>query len=403
MRPSPWALALRSALIGAMAGSLGAGLMALIHWATERSWGPAVLAGAPSSAPLVQQLLVPLLAGLAIGLLRRRGARPLPELHQTLQELRSSNQPQPLQLRADHLLLGLLALVGGGTLGPEALLSRTLAELSRSLSRWPEQALSAISGSLGFFGLPLVGGVAVVEQSGQPLPAKLWRWLPGLSSGIAGFAAFQGFSYLGKGETGVAYQWPSSELQLLTHLLWALALGLLGGTLGVLFVRWRRSAKALLQHWRLSPLAQALLTGAVIAAVGQWQPLALFSGELQITPLLQGAMGLDGGALLLLGLTKLVLCGLCLSSGWIGGQFFPLIFGAAAIGQGLALCWPHWIPAQIAVSSLVASIQSAVLGQALLPVLLTAGVLKGHAISGVLVGSVMGLAVRFTTQPAEID
>ncbi|MEB3177046.1 MAG: chloride channel protein [Synechococcus sp.] len=403
MRSNPWLLALRSALIGAMAGSLGAGLMALIHWGTERSWGPAVLAGFPSSAPLAQQLLVPLLAGLAIGLLRRSGAQPLPELHQTLQDLHSSSQAKALQLRVDHLLLGLLALVGGGTLGPEALLSRGLAELSRTLSRWPEQALSAISGSLGLFGLPLVGGVAVVERSGQPLPSKLWRWLPGVSSGIAGFAAFQGFSSLGSGETSVPYQWPSSGMQLLSHLLWALLLGLLGGGLGLLFVRWRSSASALLRHWRLSPLAQAMLTGAVIAAVGQWQPLALFSGELQITPLLQGTLELSGAALLLLGFTKLALCGLCLSSGWIGGQFFPLIFGAAAIGQGLALCWPHWIPAQIAVSSLVAAIQSAVLGQALLPLLLTAGVLKGHAISGVLVGSVMGLAVRQITQPAEID
>ena len=69
--------------------------------------------------------------------------------------------------------------------------------------------------------------------------------------------------------------------------------------------------------------------------MSQLQPLALMSGELQITPLLQGALVTNGHTLVLLGLLKLGLCALCLSSGWIGGQFFPLIFGASAIGMGL--------------------------------------------------------------------
>lgn len=401
-------VAISSALIGALAGCLGALLMGLISWGTELGWGEAVIAGFPSTAPVPLRLALPLLAGLAIGLLRRRGAEPLPELHSTLEELHDKGALK-IQPRGSHLLLGLLALIGGGSLGPEALLSRALAEWTLALSRWrwlkdiPSRAGCAISGGLGLFGLPLIGGVALVERSDRPLPSGIWRWLPGVSSGIAGFAVFQGFSRFGVGEQGVPYAWPDNGQQLLTHLLWALLLGIVGGCLGMLFVSWRRWSTILLARYHQGPLAKALLSAVVLASMSLLQPLTLFSGEQQITPLLQGDLELSGNAMIVLGLLKLMVCGFCLSCGWIGGVFFPLIFSATAIGEGLALCWPDLIPGQVAVSTMAAAIQSAVLGQALLPLLITAGVLKGHAMAGVMVGSVMGLGVRQITLTAKAD
>ena len=397
---------LTSALIGAFAGAMGALLMALINGLTALGWGDAVSSGQPSNSPVIIQLLIPLSAGLAIGLLRQRGAEPLPELHSTIEELHEQGE-RKLQPRNSHWLLGLIALVGGGSLGPEALLSRCLAEWSLGLSRWgwfkaiPWRAASAISGSLGLFGLPLVGGVALAERPDQPLPAGLWRWLPGVVSGIAGFAVFQGFSRFGDGEQSVRYVWPHSLEQISQNLVWALALGIAGGLLGLLFLGLRRHLSRTLKRW--NPLSQALLTGGVLAAMSQLQPLALMSGELQITPLLQGVLPIEGQAMVLLGLLKLGLCALCLSSGWIGGQFFPLIFGASAIGMGLGELWPQVVPGQVAVSSLTAAIQSAVLGQALLPLLITAAVLKGHALAGALIGSVMGLGVRQITNSRKTD
>ncbi len=392
-------VALSSALIGGIAGALGAWLMLLIDWMTTLGWGPEVLMGFPSKTPIALQLAFPLLIGLIIGVLRLRGAEPLPELHATIEELHQQGGIKVSKHRS-HLLLGLLALIGGGTIGPEALLSRALAEWSVSLSRWrwlstlPSRASCSVSGVLGLFGLPLIGGIALAERPDQPLPAGLWRWLPGLSSGIAGFAVFQGLTRFGSGEEGVPYLWPTNGHQLLTHLIWAVLLGILGGGLGLVFLRWRRVCESGLQTRLPNPLSQAILTGLIIAMISQLQPLALFSGEQQITPLLQQDLALSGGGLILLGVVKLASCGLCLSSGWIGGLFFPLIFSACSIAQGLALAWPDLIPGQVAVSSMAAAIQSAVLGQALLPILITAGVLKGHAVSGIMMGSVMGLGVR---------
>ena len=84
------------------------------------------------------------------------------------------------------------------------------------------------------------------------------------------------------------YVWPHSLEEISQNLVWALLLGLIGGVLGLLFLGLRRHLSRTLKRW--NPLSQALLTGGVLAAMSQLQPLALMSGELQITPMLQGAL-----------------------------------------------------------------------------------------------------------------
>ncbi|NBV69707.1 MAG: chloride channel protein, partial [Synechococcaceae bacterium WB4_2_0805] len=105
-------------LTGALTGLLGGLVMALLDYLSQLAWGQQVLRGFPSQAPVVWQFLLPLITGLAIGLLRRAGAKPLPELHVTLAQLSQTNEQQKrldLSFRGSHLLLGLLALVGGGS------------------------------------------------------------------------------------------------------------------------------------------------------------------------------------------------------------------------------------------------------------------------------------------------
>ncbi|NBQ22481.1 MAG: hypothetical protein EBU30_12770, partial [Synechococcaceae bacterium WB6_3B_236] len=136
------------------------------------------------------------------------------------------------------------------------------------------------------------------------------------------------------------YQWPNDLEQSLVFFAWSLLFGLLGGGLGMLFLGLRQRLQQLIARWKLAVLPQALGTGVVVALVNHWQPLALFSGEQQITALLQGKLLQGALPMLLLGLLKLLLAALCLSTGWVGGLFFPLIFGAAAMAQGLALALP---------------------------------------------------------------
>lgn len=246
-------------LIGFITGLLAALLMAAISFLTSLGWGDQFLKGFPSQAPFVLQLLIPISCGLAIGLLRRAGAEPLPELIETFAQL-DPKQDQKLQLeiqpKLSHILLGLMALLGGGSIGPEALLSRSLTEWQLGLQRLKTRL--AIGGRLA---------------------KGYWSWLPGLIGGFAGFALLKGFDRFGAGEQGVIFLWPNSFSQGASNLAWALLLGAGGGCLGLLFLGLRRQLAKRIKRCQASPLPLAIFTGVVLALVNIWQPLALFSSE----------------------------------------------------------------------------------------------------------------------------
>ncbi len=356
-------------LIGFITGLLAALLMAAISILTSIGWGDQFLKGFPSQAPFVLQLLIPISCGLAIGLLRRAGAEPLPELLETFAQLDPKQDPKlqlQIQPKLSHILLGLLALLGGGSIGPEALLSRSITEWQLWLQRLKTRF--AIGGRLA---------------------RGYWSWLPGLIGGFAGFALLKGFDRFGSGEQGVIFLWPNSFSQGAWNLAWALLLGAGGGCLGLLFLLLRRQLVKQIKRCQASPLPLAIFTGVVLALVNIWQPLALFSGEQQLSPLLQGELVNRADQLLLMGFLKIALCALCLSTGWMGGIFFPLIIGAAAIGQGLHQA-AGIIPGEVAISALVAGIQAMVLAQPWVPFVITVVVLKGHALPAAAIGSLVG-------------
>lgn len=356
-------------LIGFITGLLAALLMAAISILTSIGWGDQFLKGFPSQAPFVLQLLIPISCGLAIGLLRRAGAEPLPELLETFAKLDPKQDPKlqlQIQPKLSHILLGLLALLGGGSIGPEALLSRSITEWQLWLQRLKTKF--AIGGRLA---------------------RGYWSWLPGLIGGFAGFGLLKGFDRFGGGEQGVIFLWPNSFSQGAWNLAWALLLGAGGGCLGLLFLLLRRQLVKQIKRCQASPLPLAIFTGVVLALVNIWQPLALFSGEQQLSPLLQGELVSRADQLLLMGFLKIALCALCLSTGWMGGIFFPLIIGAAAIGQGLHQA-AGIIPGEVAISALVAGIQAMVLAQPWVAFVITVVVLKGHALPAAAIGSLMG-------------
>ena len=356
-------------LIGFITGLLAALLMAAISILTSIGWGDQFLKGFPSQAPFVLQLLIPISCGLAIGLLRRAGAEPLPELLETFAQLDPKQDPKlqlQIQPKLSHILLGLLALLGGGSIGPEALLSRSITEWQLWLQRLKTRF--AIGGRLA---------------------RGYWSWLPGLIGGFAGFALLKGFDRFGSGEQGVIFLWPNNFSQGAWNLAWALLLGAGGGCLGLLFLLLRRQLVKQIKRCQASPLPLAIFTGVVLALVNIWQPLALFSGEQQLSPLLQGELVNRADQLLLMGFLKIALCALCLSTGWMGGIFFPLIIGAAAIGQGLHQA-AGIIPGEVAISALVAGIQAMVLAQPWVAFVITVVVLKGHALPAAAIGSLMG-------------
>ena len=259
-------------------------------------------------------------------------------------------------------------------------MSRLAVLISQRLWQGRDRALgeATLAGSFGLFGAPLLGG-AVIRGDG------LARWVPGTLGGIAGFAAFHGIDTATGGSLQrLPYVWPSN----LGEDVGTLAAGLIGGgiglSLGLLFQHWRDwlERQDLLDQWRWWPV----LTGLLIGACMHWLPLVPFAGEEQIRPLLEQSYHHPAWLLLLAALVKLLMLGLCLSTCWRGGIFFPVFVVACSTGTALH----QWLPELGSLGSWCGAITGAMFGvllaSPLLVLVLGLALLQGHGAAGLLVG-----------------
>ncbi|WP_244279774.1 chloride channel protein [Synechococcus sp. UW179A] len=377
-----------------LAGAAGGGLAALVVSSTlmlqRWIWGASVERGLPSDHSLLWCLAWSGSIGVALSLLQRRcSGSALPEMSETLAELR-----KPEGLNTHHglrqIIGGMLALAGGGTLGPEALMTRLVAVASHEVWKGADRDLvaAAMAGSLGLFHSPLVGGAALAGRQWQ----LIWRWLPGTLGGLAGFVAFNGLSDLGVGMRGVSYAWPSDPSQRLGALLAALLAGLAGWLTGQLIKRWRQWLQRLelLKRFWWIPIGTGLLIGLCLWGL----PLAGFSGENQLKPLVLNEWTLDTNMLMLSAVAKLLMVGLCLETGWRGGQFFPVILASSALGMGLHQ-WLPWIGTIDTWSAgVVGGCLAVLLPSPLLGLVLGLTLLQGHGAGALVIGLLVGLSLQ---------
>ena len=380
----------RSILAGAAGGSLAALVVGSTLQIQGWIWGATVQRGLPSDRSLFWCLLWCGAIGVALSLLQRRHAgSSLPELQDTLAELRTA-EGLNTQHGLRQVIGGMLALAGGGTLGPEALMTRLVAVASHAIWKGADRDLlaAAMAGSLGLFRSPLLGGAALAGRQWQ----LIWRWLPGTIGGIAGFVAFHGLSDLGGGLRGVSYAWPADPTQRLGDLLAALIAGIAGWLAGQLIRGWRQWLQTLqlLERFWWIPIGTGLLIGLCLWGL----PLAGFSGESQLKPLVLNEWRLDTAILMLSSVAKLLMVGLCLETGWRGGQFFPVVLASSALGIGLHQ-WLPWIGTIDSWSAgVVGGCLAVLLNSPLLGLILGLTLLQGHGAGALVIGLLVGLILQ---------
>lgn len=381
---------------GALSGAGVAVVMGWIGGLSRLLWGDPVLEGLDRGLPLGWSLLICGGCGLILALLHRPGpATLLPELRETLNDLDDPDQaPKRDELRG--LLGAALAQIGGGSIGPEALMSRLAAMISQRIWRGRDQRLqeATVAGSLGLFGAPLLGGAVVGDAPPENRRLTfLDRWLPGSLGGLAGFAAFHGISTASGGSLQrLPYIWPSSLGEDVGTLIAGLLGGAIGCGLGWLLLRWRGwlERRQLLARWPWWPL----LTGLLLGACMHWLPLVPFAGEDQLRPLLEGQNSTEAWVLLLSAIVKLLMLGLCLETGWRGGVFFPLFLVACALGMGLHLLLPDLGSLGSWCGALTGALYRFVLPAPMAVLVLGIALLQGHGTAGLLVGLGMAQLIR---------
>ena len=373
--------ALMAFATGAASGVFTAVMLGLISGAGERLWGETTEQGLIPSIPLLWSVAVCGSVGVLLAVIERGDERNLlPELPETMQDLRDpENAPERHELRS--VLAAALAQIGGGPVGPEALLTRLITIASQWIWRGRDQQLAdaAVAGSLGLFEAPLLGGV-VVNQHRLNLQS---RWIPGTVGGLAGFAVFGGILEVTGGSMArVPYIWPSTLREDLGSVAVGLLTGLVGGAVGIALRQWRGALqrRQLLAHWRWWPV----LTGVLLGVLLHWFPMVGFAGEHQVIPLLDGANRDTIALLLSIGVLKLLMMGLCLETGWRGGIFFPGFVVACAFGASLHLLLPQLGSIGSWCAGVTGGFFMLMLGRPLVVLVLTVCLMQGHGATSAL-------------------
>jgi H+/Cl- antiporter ClcA len=295
-------------------------------------------------------------AGLVVGVSRKLLGTPTSvNLFAELEEGRVDPRHVP-----GVLVTGFVSLVSGASLGPEAPLATLgggLGTLSaeRAGRDTRVESFAGISAALGgLLGLPLFGTALALELE-HPHRIDYYRLiLPGLIASAVGTGVYYTAtdrSFFGLFDLGpVTFHW--------WHLAAAVPLGALGAASAIvcalMFAAVRRLAAPLARYGLLLSILGGVGMGLVAVAF----PLTLFAGEHEFEIAMHEAADLGGWLLLAIALAKLLALAIAMSTGFVGGPIFPMLFAGGTIGLFANAVFPG-VPVAVAVSCVMAATPAA--------------------------------------------
>ena len=273
-------------------------------------------------------------AGVLVGVLR--SAFRLPgKLPGTIKEM-EDERAEPAHVPGG-VVVSVVSLIGGASLGPEA----ALGMLGGGLGTWVSErrqleedvrktnTLSGICGAYGgLLAAPYVATMLVLEiarPKGERVTNALVSGLIASSVSFAVFFPIAGATFLG------IYTLPSYTFED-RQLLEAVPLGLLAGSLALVTAVAIAGATKLLAPLAHRTVLLASLGGIFFGLVGVALPLTLFTGSAQLTTVIADGTTLGAGLLVAVVFAKIVVFAICEASGFIGGPFFPMLFIGGTAG-----------------------------------------------------------------------
>lgn len=325
-----------SLVLGAVVAAVAAGYVWLYHEGIHLVWEtlPHELGVDPYTWWLV--VAVPTLGGIAVGvvlvLIPGRGG-PSPVAGHAIG---GSTDPR---IAPAATIATIVSLVAGASLGPEAALVTLasaiggLVAMRLSLADPPARVLAGAgtAGVLGaIFGTPLAGAMLMLELltlSGTLLYAVL---IPGLVAAVVGIEVFQELL----GEPFLSYQLPPVGDLRARDLGYAALIGVGGAIVGRLFMAALRAThRRVDRHTLRRPLLLAAAGGLAVGLLGLGgDHLTLFSGESSLQTLIDDRSSLGLAALAYVLVAKLAATVVSMTTGFRGGQIFPVMFLGAAFG-----------------------------------------------------------------------
>ena len=404
------------AVTGAVAGAfVWLFFLAMEHgitfiWTTVPAWlGQATAEVMPAwtQGPfgfLPYPFIVCILGGLAIGLYERSTHIKTEDLNTVMGKVKKTGRYEYDSI-GKLSIAALLPLLFGGSIGPEAGLTGVIAglctwvgdRLRRFGADFKELTTLGTQAALtALFTAPLYGVVAPlagtadgdVEHATIELPRV--QKIVTYTCAVAGaLGAYMGLGQLFGGGMGMPHFDAATvgtwELVLLVPL------ALAGTACGWLFHASELGFENLAARLGDRPVMKGVLAGLLLAICGSLLPFALFSGETQSDLLIEGYATVPAFMLIATGYVKAALTPACISLGWRGGHFFPVIFAGVCLGFGFARL--TGADPAFCVAACTAATMASVMRQPLMVVLLLFLCFPPRGVAVMLAAAVIGAAI----------
>jgi H+/Cl- antiporter ClcA len=392
-----------AAVIGVLAGLLTAAFLTLVRFAETFLWRDLahVLPGEMSET--ISAVIGVLVITVGITMLFVFAGRPTENGHAE-RELAEEGRVDPRSF-GPTAIWSVLSLASGAAVGPEA----PLLDLNGQLGTFVSERLglhrkqvrvltyAAIAGAFGgFLGSAPVGALLAMELLAPQ--ARLIDRRALVAGLVAGATAYVVFANTAGAVFGPIFIFPDYADPRLLDLLLATPIALLGGLIGMAFITTRVWLNRLAEPVRNRPWLAATGGALTVVAAAFVSPFLLFSGQTQVTPLLEIGLQYSALALLAAGVGKLALSAWHLSTAYVGGPIFPLLFSATCFGLAIHQLMPGISPGLAVLALMAAMVASAV--PAPLSITVFLGLLaQPNLVPVIAIGAVIGYIVRVALSP----
>jgi H+/Cl- antiporter ClcA len=392
---------LQAILLGLFGGIFGLGYLLLVETGLHAIWPETESFEWFSGGP--RALLIPVVAGLIVGALYKVLKLPA-RFKGFIAELEEGHVDPKTTPGA--VLIAIISLLGGASLGPEAPLATAAGGAGTWLSRKTggnelDTRVATFSGISAVFGglmsTPIGGPLIAFELEHQQTSTYYFQQIvPGAIAGAVGFAVM--WPVIGTPIVGL-YEFdavPFRDWMLIA----GAGIGIVAGLAALIVGRIMVGVVSLMRRLDTRPVTRGLIGGAAIGLIGFVMPLTQLSGVQGLKPIFEQPAAIGVGLLLALALLKAVALGASLGGGFYGGSIFPIFFIGGALGAAIHLLVPE-IPFQIAAGCAMAAMGAAVamipLSMALIGTFLVQGGLLESA--AILVAVITAYAIRYSLAP----
>lgn len=342
-------------------------------------------------------LFVCLTGGGLVGLCQQFFGDYPKSMRQALEDVRTKGSFDVAHV-PNGVVTGLVSLCFGAALGPEAALIGLAGGLSTLVARHlkvnAQEAHNltyfSVCGSLGAFLQSPFGSAALPLESpdGEEIPSA-WIMIPGV---LAGFTGLVTTLFISGDKLRMSYEYlPYESPNNGTDFFLAIPLGLIGALLGWLYLKLQHRLTLWFRSFITQKIFRGLVGGGILGLLATYSPLVLFSGQAGLNELMVNGSAIRAGMLILIGLAKMIALSVCSSTGWKGGEIFPIMFSGAAIGIGLAYIIPVIDP-MVGMVSVMTAATATVLRKPLATILIIILFMPTTLIIPIAVGAFVGAA-----------